>query len=429
MNWRSVALGLGVVLAVSGACSSSDTKLKARDSGAGEGGNADAGSAGGDVVSGAAGGPEAGAGGMPAEPAEGGAAGRSGSAAGGQLAGGDGGRPALGQAGGGEGGAAQLAPSITTPADVSTTLATAFNIAVEATGSGPLLFSLESGVLPAGIALDSSTGELSGSTKPEALVSGVLPGQYDVVVRVTNGVGFADTATFSITVTGVSLPTPLAYFTYDTADVNAAVLKDASGNNHPGAISGGVTTAATGAVGQAFTLDGASGLVSAAGVPTPSGPVSLVATVKPSGAGLGSRIPVQYGISDPAPTFRGNWIQTESDGHIYGIFEDGGDRSAGSTTILSINSFTPLGTTWDDVSKVGRLYVGGLQEGTVTTAGPLLYATTNLETGRHPQFAARFWQGSIDEVAMWNVLLSPEQMATVAWLSKTGQSMKTWIGL
>jgi hypothetical protein len=96
---------------------------------------------------------------------------------------------------------------------------------------------------------------------------------------------------------------------------------------------------------------------------------------------------------------------------------------------LSTSAFTPLGITWDATTRIGRIYFGGLDEGSVTTQSSVLYATTNLETGRHPQFASRFWQGGIDEVAMWNVLLSPNQMATVAWLSLTGQSMKTWIGL
>src|SRR6478735_2931487 len=423
MNWRLLVLLLGVTVTVTGACSSEGRKINAMGSGAGEGGSAKAGAAG---IGGTPDAADAGAGGTPAEPPEGGAAGEGGDGKG--PAEPEGGAAGQGEGGsGGEGGTAERYPSITTPSDMTTTLATAFTLVVQATGSGPLTFSLKSGALPAGILLDSSTGELSGTTKPAALVSGSVPGRYDLVIRAANSVGFADTAPFSITVGGVTLPKPLVYFTYDTADVTATQLNDASGNGHSATISGGVTTAVSGAVGQAFKLDGTTGLVQAAGVPTPSGPISLVATVKPSALGVGARIPVQYGISDPAPTYRGNWIQTDSEGHIGGVFEDGVDNGVLSTTTLSVDAFTPVGTTWDDASQVGRLYVGGLQEGTpVSTAGPLLYATTNFETGRHPQFAARFWQGSLDEVAMWNVLLSPEQMATVAWLSKTGQSMKAW---
>ena len=160
--------------------------------------------------------------------------------------------------------------------------------------------------------------------------------------------------------------------------------------------------------------------------PATSVPARLV---RPAALGTGSRIPVQYGISDPSPTFRGAWIQMENGGQVYGVFEDGADRVIGSQSALSTTGFTPLGITWDATTRIGRIYFRGLDEGSVTTQSAVVYATTNLETGRHPQFAARFWQGDIDEVAMWNVLLSPNEMATVAWLSLTGQSMKSWIGL
>jgi hypothetical protein len=305
-----------------------------------------------------------------------------------------------------------------------------YSLTLAATSGLPVTFSVTAGTLPAGLTLDAATGKIAGTPTITALLGGSPVGRQTVVVRAASGAGRADTSPFTFAVSGVSIPTPLVYYTYDTADVTGTVLKDWSPNHYDGTISGGVVQGATGAVGGAFTLDGATGLVRATGVPAPTGSFSMAATVKPAAASLGARIPLQYGISDPVPTFRGSWLQAENDGTILGVFEDGTvDHLAQSTSALSPSRFTPIGLTFDGVGLVGRTFFGGIQEATTTTTGPILYATTNLETGRHPQFGNRFWQGSLDEVAMWQVQLSPEQMATVAWLSLTGQSMKNWIGL
>jgi type II secretion system protein G len=69
--------------------------------------------------------------------------------------------------------------------------------AVYVIGTQPLAFSIISGALPAGITLDSATGEISGTPTSS--------GTFNFTVQVTNAAG-NDTQALSLTVTGISPP-------------------------------------------------------------------------------------------------------------------------------------------------------------------------------------------------------------------------------
>lgn len=90
--------------------------------------------------------------------------------------------------------AAAVAPTITTTALTGATVGAAFAQTIAATGTAPLTWALQSGSLPAGLALDGATGAIAGT--PTAA------GAYSFTLRATNSAGFDDQA-FTGTVAAV----------------------------------------------------------------------------------------------------------------------------------------------------------------------------------------------------------------------------------
>jgi hypothetical protein len=110
--------------------------------------------------------------------------------------------------------AAAVAPAITTASIDALTTGTAFSQTLAATGTAPITWSVQSGTLPAGIALDGATGVLSGA--PTAA------GAYNFTVRASNSAGNNDKA-FTGTVTA---PAPTAPTEPTGTDANKVTIAD-----------------------------------------------------------------------------------------------------------------------------------------------------------------------------------------------------------
>ena len=90
---------------------------------------------------------------------------------------------------------AAVAPTILTTTMGSLVSGMAFSITLSTSGSATITYAVQSGTLPAGLSLNTSTGTISGT--PSAT------GSYTFTIRATNGVGYND-GTFTGTITGVA---------------------------------------------------------------------------------------------------------------------------------------------------------------------------------------------------------------------------------
>jgi hypothetical protein len=93
--------------------------------------------------------------------------------------------------------ASPVAPTITTTALTTLTQGSAFTQTLNATGTGPLTWTISGGTFPTGLTLNSSTGIISGTPTGS--------GSYSFTVRATNSAGFDDQAyTGTIEATGTA---------------------------------------------------------------------------------------------------------------------------------------------------------------------------------------------------------------------------------
>lgn len=88
-----------------------------------------------------------------------------------------------------------ITPTITLTSLGSITSGVAFSETISYSGSGPITFTVQSGSLPTGLTLGSSTGVISGTP--------TTPGSYSFTIRATNSVGFDDQA-YTGTITGIA---------------------------------------------------------------------------------------------------------------------------------------------------------------------------------------------------------------------------------
>jgi hypothetical protein len=185
----------------------------------------------------------------------------------------------------------------------------------------------------------------------------------------------------------------------------ATTAADSSGHGHPGTVHGGVTFRQAGALGDGDTaalFNGTSGYLSTAATITTT--PSIVAWVKPSAAGFLLRI-INCGNNFPFELAIGN------DGHLNFFLNFTGLTPGWTDTgaPLPLGVWTHVAMTWNGTTL--KAYKNGLQiYSNATWAGRVMLSGT-LTIGADSSGTNSWWNGLLDEVALYGYPLSPEQIA------------------
>jgi hypothetical protein len=252
---------------------------------------------------------------------------------------------------------------------------------------------------------------------------------YSVVVTNSAGSTNSSTAFLNVSVpTCVSASTNLAGWWQGEGDAGDAALGNA------GVIQGGVTFS-TGEVGEAFNFDGVTGNIvvpasSTLNVGMNPG-VTIEAWIKPASLasaeplvewnsannnlGMHFWIDVSVANSGGGPgSFLANVVDTSGVNHF--MASPGG--------LFSTNSFAHVAFTYDHASGVGTFYCNGLAV-LARPLGVLTPRTTyNLNLGYRPgspSFPATYYGGLLDEVSVYSVALSSNQIQAIYTAGSLGK--------
>lgn len=261
-------------------------------------------------------------------------------------------------------------------------------------GTGPLRFSISSGVLPPGMTL-SPTGLLSGV--PSA------PGVFSFTVHVIDAAG-ASVEQRCVLQIFASVQAPAGLVGWWRAENDAS---DSAGTNH-GVLRNGAGFA-SGRVGQAFSLDGVDDCIEIPDA-APLQPTSVtletwVAFDIVSGQQVILAKPRSNGTSDS-----------------YALWLEFGTLKGSARDAPLSAHFSPVPGRWyhlaytvDAAAQQQVLYVDGIQVASGTSASPIAYDAEPLLLGRG-QFAGapiNFLHGRIDEAAIYNRALNGVEIASI----------------
>jgi chitodextrinase len=204
-------------------------------------------------------------------------------------------------------------------------------------------------------------------------------------------------------VTTLSAPSGLVA-AYGFNEGAGTTVTDASGNGNNGTISGATWTT-SGRYGNALVFNGTSALVTINNATTLqlSTAMTLEAWVNPSTVSSAWR-DVIFKANDNY--FLEGTSTTSSRPAIGGTFAS---SSLYGTTALAVNTWTHLAATYDGTTM--RLYVNGTQVSSQAQTGAIASSTNPLQIGGDSLYG-QFFQGTIDEVRIYNVALTAAQIQT-----------------
>ena len=222
----------------------------------------------------------------------------------------------------------------------------------------------------------------------------------------------------------------------------ATVFDDSSGNNHAGSCSGAAcpTAGVVGRFGTALRFDGSNDYVKI-GSPVPAGlqvqnELSLVAwiyvTSYPPAYTLGTIVGCQYD-----PTRSGYALhldgrtnpdgQPSPPGHLHFQIEDGSLHTTNANAQVPLNQWVHVAAVRKANENARIYYNGVLQPSTsVPWTGGITYSGAELDLGRESDYGNRFFNGVIDEVAIYNRALSAQEVEAL-YQAGSGGSHVSWL--
>ncbi len=269
---------------------------------------------------------------------------------------------------------------------------------------------------------------LANDTDPDGnplTITAVTQGTHGTVTRQTTSVTYTPVATFvgtdsftytiadgqgasaTATVTVTMLPDPAASLVaaYSFDEGSGTTVTDASGNNNTGTISGATWTTA-GKFGGALVFDGTSAKVTIPDAPSLrlTTDMTLEAWVKPSTVTAAWRDVIYKGND--------NYLLEGTAPNGGGVPAGGGTFGANfvatyGTAPLAVNTWTHLALTYNGATL--RLYVNGVQVASQAQTGNLVTSANPLQIGGDSIFG-QYFQGTIDEVRIYNQALSPSEI-------------------
>src|SRR5262249_18373643 len=209
----------------------------------------------------------------------------------------------------------------------------------------------------------------------------------------------------TITVSGTGLPAG-AVSTW-RGEGNA---QDSVGNNN-GSLQGGVTFA-PGEVGQAFSFNGTSGYVSVPDAPSLdlTTAVTLEAWINPAALTAGTFETIIAKSTFPIRNY-GLWEYADGSLHLSYINGSGVNISISTAPdLIRVGVFTHVAAVIDTDVGVMQIYVNGQLMAFQATAGPMVPNTLPLTIGASDVGPSSFFNGLIDEAAVYHRGLSAAEI-------------------
>ncbi len=202
---------------------------------------------------------------------------------------------------------------------------------------------------------------------------------------------------------------PIGYWRMNATSGTTEV--DASGNGRTGTMVGGVTLGSPGAITNgdtSETFDGSTGEVTVGSGLTVSGACSFEAWIFDTSGAL-SDVKAIFSLNLGSHLFTMNASKQIK----LSLNLSSGQKNITGASTLAANRWNHVVGTYDGADVI-TLYVNGMQDAqTAGLAGTLIAPgaiTRHIGTDGN-SVAARYWQGRLDEVAVYSVALTPAQIA------------------
>ena len=168
-----------------------------------------------------------------------------------------------------------------------------------------------------------------------------------------------------------------------------------------------------GLIGGALDLDGNSSMQAEDAIPFGTPGFTMTAWIFPRSEGSYKGIYASRATPDP----NYNWGLNVENAPLRGDLRfANGDRSHGiDTPNITLNQWHHLAITYasDGATTTGIGYLNGVAIGTYNSALPVYQTNSTYQIGNDDCCGNRQFNGLIDEISVWEVTLSPEQIATI----------------